>query len=236
MGRVPVPVKAAPSRRPAFVLAAPGDVDPEKVFQLGLVVGPGLMLLYLVTLIFLSRYPITRSRHREILAELEGSTGPEEAELLRAMKFSLARLLDTEEGRRRKRELDRELEEIGERLYEIPPTPEERKALLDEIVDYVRRSAREELGLATGTILGCFLMIQFVATPGALLFARIAGRSGARQTVLVHLSPRYDNRQARQVDLLDRLRALPDHRAADRDRHRLVAAGAAHPGPRQRAA
>ena len=30
--------------------------------------------------------------------------------------------------------------------------------------------------------------------------ARIAGRSGARKTVLVHLSPRYDNRQARQVD------------------------------------
>lgn len=30
--------------------------------------------------------------------------------------------------------------------------------------------------------------------------ARIAGRSGARETILVHLSPRYDNRQARQVD------------------------------------
>jgi hypothetical protein len=73
----------------------------------------------------------------EILAELEGPTGPEEAELLRAMKFSLARLLDTEEGRRRKQELDRELEEIGERLYEIPPTPEERKALLDEILEKV---------------------------------------------------------------------------------------------------
>jgi len=55
--------------------AAPGDVDPEKVFQLGLVVGPGLMVLYLVTLIFLSRYPITRSRHREILAELERRRG-----------------------------------------------------------------------------------------------------------------------------------------------------------------
>ncbi len=30
--------------------------------------------------------------------------------------------------------------------------------------------------------------------------ARIAERSGARETILVHLSPRYDNRQARQVD------------------------------------
>jgi len=56
-------------------LAEPGDVDPEKVFQLGLVVGPGLIVLYLVTLIFLSRYPITRSRHREILAELERRRG-----------------------------------------------------------------------------------------------------------------------------------------------------------------
>jgi Na+/melibiose symporter-like transporter len=56
-------------------LAEPGEVDPEKVFQLGLVVGPGLMVLYLVTLIFLSRYPITRSRHGEILAELEWRRG-----------------------------------------------------------------------------------------------------------------------------------------------------------------
>jgi len=30
--------------------------------------------------------------------------------------------------------------------------------------------------------------------------ARIAHRSGARETILVHLSPRYDNRQARRVD------------------------------------
>ena len=73
----------------------------------------------------------------DLLAELEGPTEPGEAELLRAMKFSLARLLDTEEGRRRRQEHDRELEEIGERLYEIPPTPEERKALLAEILEKV---------------------------------------------------------------------------------------------------
>ncbi len=47
--------------------------------------------------------------------------------------------------------------------------------------------AREELGLSQGTILGCFLMIQFVATPGALLFARIAGRYGARKAILICL-------------------------------------------------
>ncbi len=34
--------------------------------------------------------------------------------------------------------------------------------------------------------------------------ARIAGRSGARETILVHLSPRYDSRQARQVDQVAR--------------------------------
>lgn len=47
--------------------------------------------------------------------------------------------------------------------------------------------AREELGLTTGTILGCFLMIQFVAMPGALLFARIAGRFGTKRAVLASL-------------------------------------------------
>ena len=46
-------------------------------------------------------YPPVAPGWLRLLAELEGPTGPEEAELLRAMKFSLARLLDTEEGRRR---------------------------------------------------------------------------------------------------------------------------------------
>jgi GPH family glycoside/pentoside/hexuronide:cation symporter len=45
-------------------------VPPDKVFALGLAVGPGMMALYLVTLVFLSRYRITRARHREILGEL----------------------------------------------------------------------------------------------------------------------------------------------------------------------
>jgi len=47
--------------------------------------------------------------------------------------------------------------------------------------------AREELGLGTGTILGCFLMIQFVATPGALLFSRLSGHLGTKRAVLITL-------------------------------------------------
>jgi UMF1 family MFS transporter len=47
--------------------------------------------------------------------------------------------------------------------------------------------AREELGLGTGSILGCFLMIQFVATPGALLFARLSGRHTTKRAILVSL-------------------------------------------------
>ena len=47
--------------------------------------------------------------------------------------------------------------------------------------------AREELGLGTGTILGCFLMIQFVAMPGALLFSRLAGRFDTKRAVMASL-------------------------------------------------
>jgi len=47
--------------------------------------------------------------------------------------------------------------------------------------------AREELGLGAGTILGCFLMIQFVAMPGALLFSRLAGRFNTKYAVMVSL-------------------------------------------------
>ncbi len=48
--------------------------------------------------------------------------------------------------------------------------------------------AREELGLSPGSILGCFLMIQFLAMPGALLFGRIAARYGSRQAVFASLT------------------------------------------------
>lgn len=46
--------------------AGAGSVDPDKIFNLGLVVGPGLMGFYLITLFFLSRYEITRERFAEI--------------------------------------------------------------------------------------------------------------------------------------------------------------------------
>jgi ribonuclease Z len=48
--------------------------------------------------------------------------------------------------------------------------------------------------------------------------ARIAGRAGARQTVLVHLSPRYDNRQARQVDEVAKAAAPGVRRGRDGER------------------
>jgi UMF1 family MFS transporter len=47
--------------------------------------------------------------------------------------------------------------------------------------------AREELGLSQTSILGCFLMIQFVAMPGSLLFGRVAERLGARNAIYISL-------------------------------------------------
>lgn len=52
-------------------MAAPGTVADAQVFTLGLAVGPGLMVLFLCALVFLSRYRMTRARHLEILAELD---------------------------------------------------------------------------------------------------------------------------------------------------------------------
>jgi Na+/melibiose symporter-like transporter len=52
--------------------AEAGAVPAGKVTALGLVVGPGLMVLYLVTLVFLSRYRITRARHLATLEALAG--------------------------------------------------------------------------------------------------------------------------------------------------------------------
>jgi len=47
--------------------------------------------------------------------------------------------------------------------------------------------ARDELNLSQPTILGCFLMIQFLATPGALLFGRLAGKIGVKKCVMLSL-------------------------------------------------
>lgn len=51
--------------------AAPGTVDPDKVFWLGFVAGPGLMLIYVIGFSFLTRYEITRERFTEIRATLD---------------------------------------------------------------------------------------------------------------------------------------------------------------------
>ena len=47
--------------------------------------------------------------------------------------------------------------------------------------------AAVELGLGQGSILGCFLMIQFVAMPGALLFGKIAEKYGAKKAIMTSL-------------------------------------------------
>jgi GPH family glycoside/pentoside/hexuronide:cation symporter len=51
--------------------AAPGEVADDKLMLLGLAVGPCMFVLYLLTLVFLRRYRITRARHSEILEELD---------------------------------------------------------------------------------------------------------------------------------------------------------------------
>lgn len=47
--------------------------------------------------------------------------------------------------------------------------------------------ARDELHLGQGTIIGCFLMIQFLAMPGALLFGRLAGKLGSGLAIMLSL-------------------------------------------------
>ena len=44
-----------------------------------------------------------------------------------------------------------------------------------------------ELGLSNGTLMGTLLVIQFVATAGALIFSRIARRVGTKQAVMITL-------------------------------------------------
>ena len=47
--------------------------------------------------------------------------------------------------------------------------------------------ARETVGLSQNTVLGCFLMVQFVAAPGALVFGRLANRWGVKPMLLAAL-------------------------------------------------
>jgi GPH family glycoside/pentoside/hexuronide:cation symporter len=50
--------------------AAPGTVTPDKLFLLGVAVGPCMFVLFLLSLVFLRRYRITRARYAEIVDEL----------------------------------------------------------------------------------------------------------------------------------------------------------------------
>lgn len=45
--------------------------------------------------------------------------------------------------------------------------------------------AREELGLSQASILGCFLLIQFLALPGTLLCGRLAEKIGTKQMIFI---------------------------------------------------
>ncbi len=55
--------------------AASGEVDAETVYSLGLAVGPGILIFWIVALLFIMRYPLTRGEHGEILKELEARRG-----------------------------------------------------------------------------------------------------------------------------------------------------------------
>jgi Na+/melibiose symporter-like transporter len=55
--------------------AAPGEVPAETVFALGLGVGPGIFLIWVVAGIVLSRYALRRSDHARIMAELSSRRG-----------------------------------------------------------------------------------------------------------------------------------------------------------------
>jgi len=55
--------------------AEPGSIPAEKVDALGFAVGPVLMGLYVLSMVFLRRYRLTRARHEEILAELARRRG-----------------------------------------------------------------------------------------------------------------------------------------------------------------
>ncbi len=46
---------------------------------------------------------------------------------------------------------------------------------------------KDELGLATGTLLGALLLVQVIGVPGALLFGRLAGHLGTRRSLMLSL-------------------------------------------------
>ena len=56
--------------------ATPGAIADDKLTALGLAVGPGMLIFYLLLLFFLSRYTITRATHREVLQQLADRNSP----------------------------------------------------------------------------------------------------------------------------------------------------------------
>lgn len=60
--------------------AMPGAVDPDVIFRLGVVFGPLLMCLYLVSVVFIAGYKITRQGHESNLTTLAGGTMPDPEE------------------------------------------------------------------------------------------------------------------------------------------------------------
>ena len=51
---------------------AVGDVSPDTIAKLGLIYGPVVCLIWTGVLLSISRYRISRSRHREMLEQLGG--------------------------------------------------------------------------------------------------------------------------------------------------------------------
>lgn len=51
--------------------ASPGEIDPEVVFQFGVIAGPLTLLPGLISILFYSRYRIDKARHDEIRRELQ---------------------------------------------------------------------------------------------------------------------------------------------------------------------
>ena len=48
------------------------NVGDEKLAALGIAVGPGIMLLFALSVVFLARYRLSRGRHQAVLAALAG--------------------------------------------------------------------------------------------------------------------------------------------------------------------
>ena len=50
--------------------AKPGEVPPETIYKLGLVVGPGILIFWLAALALMRNYRLTREDHRQVIFEI----------------------------------------------------------------------------------------------------------------------------------------------------------------------